>query len=115
MAGLFLDIYIVYLFRIFWRLANLLRSRKWTKATATVLGSHPNLSLYSSVSLVYEYEVDGQKHVESFRKPFLSDSSAKAYADQFARGKEFKIRIKPSDTSVSVADSTVENWPLWWG
>jgi len=34
----------------------------------------------------------------------------KAYADQYARGMEFKIRIKPGDPSVSVADSTVENW-----
>jgi hypothetical protein len=110
MAGLFLDIYIVYLFRIFWRLANLLRSRKWSKATATVLGSRPNLSVYNSVSVDYEYGVNGQKHADSFTKPFILDSSAKAYADQFARGVEFKIRIKPSDPSVSVADSTVENW-----
>lgn len=112
--GFFLDIYIVYLFRIFWRLANLLRSRKWTKAAGTVLGSHPDLSLYSSVSVDYEYAVNGQKHADSFRKPFILDSSAKAYAEQFARGKEFQIRIKPSDPSVSVADSTVETWQLWW-
>jgi hypothetical protein len=110
MAGLFLDIYIVYLFRIFWRLANLLRTRKWSKATATVLGSHPNLAVYNSVSVDYEYAVNGQKHADSFTKPFILDSSAKAYADQFARGMEFKIRIKPNAPSVSVADSTVENW-----
>jgi len=53
---------------------------------------------------------NGQKHADSFTKPFILDSSAKAYADQFARGMEFKIRVKPSDPSVSVADSTVENW-----
>ena len=115
MGGLFLDVYIVYLFRIFWRLANLLRSRKWTKATATVFGSHTDRSVYSSVDVDYEYAVNGQKYADSFTKPFIADSSAKAYGDQFARGTEFKIRIKPSDPSVSVADSTVENWRLWWG
>jgi hypothetical protein len=111
---LFIDIYIVYLCQMLRRLANLLRSRKWAKATATVLGSH-DISHYSSVSVDYEYAVNGQKHAGSFTKPFLSVSSAKAYEDQFARGMEFKIRIKPSDPSVSVADSTVENWHLWWG
>jgi Protein of unknown function (DUF3592) len=110
MAGLFLDIYVVYVFRIFWRLANLLRSRKWTKATATVLGSHPNLSNYNSVRVDYEYAVKGQKYADSFTKPFILDSSVKGYAEQFARGMEFKIRVKPSDQSVSVADSSVENW-----
>ncbi len=115
MAGLFLDIYIVYLFRIFWRLANLLRSRKWTKVTATVLGSHPDLSSYTSVSVDYEYALNGQKHAASFVKPFISNSSAEAYAEQLKRGMEFKIRIKPGDPLVSVADSTVENWALWWG
>jgi hypothetical protein len=110
MPGLFLDIYIVYAFRIFWRLANLLRSRKWTKVTATVLGSHPDLSSYNSVRVDYKYAVNGQKHADSFTKAFILDSSAKAYAEQFARGMEFKIRIKPSNPSVSVADSTVENW-----
>jgi hypothetical protein len=115
MAGLFLDTYIVYLLRIFWRLANLLHSRKWTRATATVLSSLPDLSLYSSVRVDYEYAMNGQKHADSFTKPFISESSAEAYADQFARGMEFKIRIRSSDPSVSVADFTVENWQLWWG
>ena len=114
MAGLFLDVLIVYLFRVFWRLGNLLRSRKWNKATATVLGVHPDLSNYSSVDVEYEYAVNGQKYAGSFTKPFIADSSANAYADHFAHGMEFKIRIKPSNPSVSVADSIVENWQFWW-
>jgi len=109
------DIYIVYLFRIILRLANLLRSRKWTKVTATALGSHPDLSPYPSVSVDYEYAVNGQKLAASFEKPFLLDSSAEVYAEQFKRGMGFKIRMKPGDPLVSVADSTVENWALWWG
>jgi hypothetical protein len=110
MAGLFLDVYIVYFFRTLWRVAHLLRSRRWPAVTATVLGSHFPHDVYNRVSIDYEYAVNGQKHADSFTKPFILDSSAKAYADQFARGMGFKIRVKPSDPSVSVADSTVENW-----
>lgn len=106
----FIDVYIVYMFRMFWRLANLLRSRRWSKATATVLGSHLNQGVNNGVSVDYEYEANGQKYAASFDKPFIFESSANAYADQFARGMEFKIRIKPGDPCVSVADSTVENW-----
>jgi hypothetical protein len=112
MGGLFLDIFIVYVFRMLRRLASLLRSRRWGKEIAAVSDSHLNDSLYNSVNVEYEYAANGQEYVGSFEKPFILDSSAKAYAEQFARGMEFKIRFKPGDPSVSVADSTVENW--WW-
>lgn len=110
MAGLFLDVYIVYFFRTLWRVANLLRSRRWPAVTATILGSHFPKAAYNRVSIDYEYAANGHKYVASFEKPFVFDSSARAYTDQFARGMEFKIRIKPADPSVSVADSTAENW-----
>jgi hypothetical protein len=109
-GGVFADVFIVYLVRMLWRLATLLRSRRWTKVNATVLGCHLNKSAYNSVSVDYEYEVDGQKRAETFLKPFIWDSSAKVYADQFGRGTAFKIRIKPADSDVSVADTSVEHW-----
>jgi hypothetical protein len=87
-----------------------MRGRRWSVATATELGSHFPRVAYNCVSIDYEYAANGHKCSASFEKPFVVDSSAKAYADQFARGTEFKIRIKPGDQSVSVSDSTVENW-----
>lgn len=106
---LVLDTYIVYLVRMLWRLVGLFRSRRWNRTTATVLGSHVE-SPYSRVSVDYEYVADGQKLAATFVKPFIFDSSAKTYADQFARGKEFMIRIKPGKPETSVADRSVENW-----
>jgi hypothetical protein len=78
MGGLFLGVYIVYMFRTFWRLANLLRSRRWSRET--VVGSHLNQSRYNCVTCVsvdYEYAANGQKHSARFEKPFIFDSSAK--------------------------------------
>ena len=66
-------------------------------------------SPYSRVSVDYEYLVDVQKLAVIFVKPFIFDSSAKAYANQFARGKEFMIRIKLGKPETSVADRCVEN------
>lgn len=111
----FAEILFVYVVRIMWRLANLLRSRRWTKANATVLECHRNKSAYESVSVDYEYELDSQKRVGTFLKPFIWTSSAELYADEHPPGAAFKIRVKPANPAVSVADSSVENWSLWWG
>jgi hypothetical protein len=106
-----LDILIVYLVRILWRLRNLLRSRRWNRVNATVLSSQVNESPFgNSVTVDYEYEVDGQKWPEAFIKPFILHSSAKVYADEYPRGAMFKIRIQPGCPDVSVADKGVEHW-----
>jgi Protein of unknown function (DUF3592) len=107
--GFLLNIYIVYVVRMLWRLAGLVRSRRWKRAIGNVLGSSVK-SGYSSVSVDYEYVVGGQKFAATFVKPFIFDSSAKTYADQFARGMEFTIRIKPGSPETSVADPSEENW-----
>jgi hypothetical protein len=100
----------VFIFRLLWRLLGLVRSRRWKKVIATILGTHANTSLYSSVSVHYEYALDGQRFADTFVKPFIWDFSAKAYADQFAKGMSFTIRTKPGQPGVSIADASVENW-----
>lgn len=79
----FADVLVVYAVRILWRLANLLRSRGWTKVNATVLGCHLNKSAYESVSVNYEYELDSQKRAGTFLKLFIWTSSAEVYADEY--------------------------------
>jgi hypothetical protein len=74
------------------------------------LGTHANTLPYGSVSVDYEYARDGQKFADTFVKPFIWDSSAKAYADQFAKGMSFSVRVKPGQRGVSIADASVENW-----
>jgi hypothetical protein len=113
MSGLFLDVYIVYLLRILWRLGNLFRTRAWTNLTATILGCHLDKSTNIIVRVDYLYATNGKTYAESFAKPFLVDSSAQLYAEQFSKGASFNIRVKPGDPSVSIADSSVENWSAW--
>ena len=107
---LFADIYIVYLARILWRLVALLRSRRWGRATGTILGVHLNGVYFKSVSVDYEYGAESPKYASTFVKPFLIESSAKAYSDRLKRGMSFTIRIKTGDPEVSVADASEENW-----
>lgn len=89
MRGLFLDVYIVYLFRMLWRLANLFHSRAWVNVTATVFGSHLDKGTNVIVRVDYVYAMNEQKYAESFEKPFLVDSSAQVYAERFPKGAAF--------------------------
>ena len=101
--GFFLDIYIVYFVRTVWRLVDLLRSRRWSKSTATVLGVHVRGGLYNSVSIDYEYG-PFPKYASTFVKPFIFKASAEAYAQHLTRGMQLHIRIKPGHPELSVAD-----------
>ncbi|HXC46770.1 MAG TPA: hypothetical protein VNU20_00665 [Candidatus Sulfotelmatobacter sp.] len=105
MGGLFLDIFIEYLFRIFLRAVRLFRSRNWPVINATVLSAGcPQSGLGCTVANVdYEYAVDGVKYAESFEKPFLSLDAGMGYAQQFVKGTEFRVRVHPVDPSRSVA------------
>ena len=101
--GFFLDIYIVYVARSLWRLIDLLRSRRWSKSTGTILGVHVRSGLYNSVRVDYEYGPP-PGYASSFVKPFIFEASAKAYAEHLTRGMQMLIRIKPGRLGVSVAD-----------
>jgi hypothetical protein len=109
--GFFTDIYIVYSARTFWRLVNLVRSHRWSKATAIILGVHVNDGLYESVEVDYEYGFDVPMCASTFVKPFIFKSSARTYADHLKPGMEFRIRINPQNPKVSLADRSEEN--LW--
>ena len=74
-VGLFADTLIVYFVRTLWRLVGLVRSRRWNKATAIILGAHVGEGLYDSVEVDYEYGADAPKYSSTFVKPFLLNSS----------------------------------------
>jgi hypothetical protein len=107
MAGLFLDIFIEYLFRVMLRGIRLLRSRNWPIAKATVLSSAcPRATSGCTVANVdYEYTVEGVNYADSFEKPFFDLGSGMLYAQQFAKGSDFGVRVKSGDPSLSVAAS----------
>lgn len=105
MAGLVIDIYVVYLFRIIVRAVNLFRSRSWPLTTATVLSAEcPSFSPYVVAAVTYEYVMDGERYGAMYEKSFLESDSAVEYARKFAKGEEFKVRVNPRDPSLSTPE-----------
>jgi hypothetical protein len=106
MGGLVLDILVECLFWVCIRTVKLLRSHSWPRQKATVLSaSCPEHSCGCTVAEVdYEYVVDGVKYADSVAKPFLWHGSGVEYPESFVKGQDFKVRLKPGDPSVSVAE-----------
>ena len=105
--GWFLDVFVEYFFRIFFRAMNLLRGRRWPIVKATVLSAdceHATLGCIVA-RVYYEYVVSGEKYGNTFGTPFISSQSGADYVAQFVKGMDFKVRVKPTDASTSV--------PLW--
>ena len=104
MGGLFLDIFVEYLFRVFVRMFEPLRSRSWPVAMGTVLSSDCPHAFYGCTvaTVYYEYIVEGEKYGAACEKPFIWHDSGTEYADRFVKGVDFKLRLKPGDSSASV-------------
>src|SRR5215469_659191 len=103
MAGLFVDIFVEYLFRVLFHGLDLVRSRKWPIAKATVLSADCPLATYGCevATVYYEYAINGEKCGGSFGVPFISRKAGEDYAALLAKGKHFKIRTKPGDPTKS--------------
>jgi hypothetical protein len=95
--GWFQDIFVEYLFRAVVRMIELLRSRSWPVAMGTVLSVDCPRAFYGCTvaTVYYEYIVDGEK-------PFIWHDSGTEYADQFVKGADLKLRLKPGGPSISV-------------
>jgi hypothetical protein len=97
--GLVSDIFVVYLLMI-----ELLRSRSWPVAMGTVLRVDCPRAFYGCAvaTVYYEYIVDEEKYGAAYEKPFIWHDSGTEYADQFVKGVDFKLHLKPGDPSISV-------------
>lgn len=105
MGGLVADVFLEWLFRIFVRLFRLINSRDWPIRTATVLYAEcTNVAALGCeiATLHYDYTVNGKKYSGAYEKPFIFHSSGVDYANQFAKGAQFKLRVKPGKPEVSV-------------
>jgi hypothetical protein len=104
MAGWFLDIFIEYVFRMFVRAMKLLRSRSWPVVKATLLIAECPQAVYGCdvATVYYGYVVNGEKYGSAYDKPFISHDSGVGYCNQFVKGMDFKVRVKPDNPSVSV-------------
>jgi hypothetical protein len=108
MGGWYADIivgYFITLFRIVVRILRARRSKGWHEITATVAGASCQTSLYMPrpvAEIVYTYRIDGGFYGGVDEKPFFFESSAKSYAEQFARGDSLVVRVKPGGPEVSI-------------
>jgi hypothetical protein len=108
MGGWFADVivgYFITLLRIISRILRTRRSKGWREITATVSGASSRTSSYMPrpvAEIVYTYRLDGGFYGGVDEKPYFFESSAKQYANQFARGDNLVVRVKPGAPEESV-------------
>ena len=120
--GLFADVYIGYVLRLFVymfkTLAGGLRARgsaSWQLANACL--SSPGLAdrgfwACPTAEITYTYRYNGELYSDIYERPFLLLNSATEYALRFRVGDVIVVRIKPGKPDVSVvrdADQYVAN------
>ena len=108
MAGWFADIFVEWFLRTMFHVMSLVRSRRWPIVEASVLGAQCAAPVAGCpvATIYYEYAVGGgAKYGTWFGRPFIFHASGEAYAAQFVKGLNFRIRVKPGDPTVVV--------PLW--
>jgi hypothetical protein len=108
MGGWFLDVFVGYFItfvRIIARIQRTRRTKGWRETTATVSGASYQVSAFLPrpiAEVVYTYRIDGGFYGGVDEKPFSLESTAKQYADQFARGDSLIVRVKPGEPEVSI-------------
>jgi hypothetical protein len=105
MVGLVLDVYVEYLVRVLMRLVQVVRSNSWPivsgKIHAAVFHQKTGLGC-DSVEIFYEYNLDGQVYVGSYKNPFISPVLAERYVARFPKGTELLLRVKPGEPAKSL-------------
>jgi len=108
MAGWFADVVVGYFITLFRIVARILRGRKskgWHEITATVSGASCQSSSYMPrpvAEIVYTYRINGGFYLGVDKKPFFFESSAKHYAERFARGDSLFVLVKPGEPELSI-------------
>src|SRR5947209_4644354 len=104
MAGLVIDIFVEWIFRVVIRFFRELGTGNWSVCTAKVTGAFcPKVDYGCDKAEVnYTYRIDGRTYVGTNVKPFVRLNSAKKYAAQFPQGKEISVRVDPSNSSFSL-------------
>lgn len=103
LGGLFLDVFLGYLFRA---LANSWKCRgsgRWPSTNATVTAEPRQASGFggTTIEVVYSYRFEGELYTGMHGEPVLF-SSAENYMARFTAGTSFIVRVKPGEPEVSV-------------
>ena len=102
LAGWFIDILVVYLFRVVVRFVKARGSAAWIVCKATVTGSRYLLKTCDVVEITYLYRLDGEPFTGISQEPFLSSTLAKRQVDWFPAGSEIVVRVNPTDHQTSI-------------
>ena len=104
MGGLVLDIYVEFLARVIFRLSRARGARSWPVIIAKVTGTNyrPGGFGCAVAEITYKYRLDGELYTGSDAVPFISGSSAKDYLENYPRGSELLVRVKPGRPDFAV-------------
>ncbi len=104
MGGLVLDIYVEFIFRVIVRLFRARGSRSWpvVKAEVTATYHDPGGFGCAVANIAYQYKLNGELYAGTDANPFVSDSSAKDYLENYPTGSELLVRVKPGSPDFSV-------------
>lgn len=103
--GLFLDVYVAYVFTTLLRIWRARGSDTWSKYAATVGSASSRRAGFgcSTVEVVYTYILEDSTYGGMYEKPFISPDSAESFASQFPIGSKLVVRVKPGEPGVSLA------------
>jgi hypothetical protein len=95
---------IVFLVKVLGQSARTWGTGQWYLAEATITAPPSDTSGFGcpSVEIVYSYRFKGELYTGIHEEPFLSSDSLTDYVERFGEGKTIVVRVKPSDSEVSV-------------
>ena len=105
MAGLVIDVWIAFLVKLILRFWRAWGSGKWQLVQARIDSSHVGGGWVwncPTAEIGYTYDIHGQTYSNIDTKPFLMDSSAKAYVGRFGRGEKPFVRVDSTRPERSV-------------
>ena len=108
MGGWFVDIFVGYLISLFKMAARERKARRckdWRETTATIVGTSWRAQAFIPrpiAEIIYTYHFDGGFYGGVDEKPFYLESSAKSYANRYAKGDNLIVRVKPAEPEVSL-------------
>jgi hypothetical protein len=92
--------YVITLLKVFTRWWRARQSESWPRATATIVAKRKVTTADSAI--IYTYYANGGFYSGTDEKPFFLGRSATKYANQFSKGSNLTVRVKPGDPKVSI-------------
>jgi|ERR1700691_2755514 hypothetical protein len=102
--GFVLDIYVEYLVRVLIRLFRGWGAASWPVIHAKVTSTNFRAGGIGCAvaDITYNYRFDGELYTGSDANPFILDRSAKDYLENYGRGTELPVRVKPGTPDLAV-------------